>query len=115
MHGLGFDFDRKTKMYDHMNIRLAYQDVKEGRNDRKYQDAWLRQRVEHVQIISLNNDYDKSLKNQQFLYYGLEANYNNVVSTGEETNIHTGETNKVSTRYPDGSNIYITGGAYAYL
>ncbi len=113
MHSLGFDFDRKTKMYDHMNIRLAYQDVKEGRNDRKYQDAWLRQRVERVQIASLNNDYDKSLHNQQFIYYGLEANYNNVVSTGEETNIHTGETNKVSTRYPDGSNIYITGGAYA--
>lgn len=112
MNRLGFDFDGKTGMYDHMNIRLAYQDVKEGRNDRKYQDEWLRKRVEHVQIISLNNDYDKSLKNQQFLYYGLEMNYNNVISTGEETNINTGETNKVSTRYPDGSNIYLSGGAY---
>jgi len=113
MNVLSFDFKGKTGMYDHMNIRLAYQDVKEGRNDRKYQNEWLRQRVEHVQIASLNNDYDKSLKNQQFLYYGLELNYNNIVSTGEETNIHTGETNKVSTRYPDGNNIYLTGGAYA--
>lgn len=112
MHRLSFDFDGKTIMYDHMNIRLAYQDIKEGRNDRKFQNEWLRQRLEHVQIISLNNDYDKSLKNQQLLFYGLEMNYNNVISTGEETNINTGETNKVSTRYPDGSNIYLSGGAY---
>lgn len=112
MHRLSFDFDGKTIMYDHMNIRLAYQDIKEGRNDRKFQNEWLRQRLEHVQIVSLNNDYDKSLKNQQLLFYGLEMNYNNVISTGEETNINTGETNKVSTRYPDGSNIYLSGGAY---
>jgi hemoglobin/transferrin/lactoferrin receptor protein len=113
MHRLSFDFNRKTAMYDHMNLRVAYQDVKEGRNDRKYKSEWLRKRLEHVQIMSLNNDYDKSLKNQQFLYFGLEANYNNVVSTGEETNTNTGEAQKVSTRYPDGSNIYFTGGAYA--
>lgn len=112
MHRLSFDFNGKTIMYDHMNIRLAYQDIKEGRNDRKFQNEWLRQRLEHVQIVSLNNDYDKSLKNQQLLFYGLEMNYNNVISTGEETNINTGETNKVSTRYPDGSNIYLSGGAY---
>jgi hemoglobin/transferrin/lactoferrin receptor protein len=113
MHRLSFDFNGKTGMYDHMNIRLAYQNVKEGRNDRKYKSAWLRKRVEHVQIVSLNNDFDKSLKNQQFLYYGLELNYNKVESTGEETDIYTGETQEVSTRYPDGSNIYLTGGAYA--
>ena len=115
MHRLSFDFDGKTIMYDHMNIRLAYQDIKEGRNDRKFQNEWLRQRVEHVQIVSLNNDYDKSLKNQQLLFYGLEMNYNNVISTGEETNINTGETNKVSTRYPDGSNIYLIWRCIPYI
>ncbi len=112
MHSLGFDFNGKTKMYDHMNLRLAYQNVREGRNDRKYQSPWLRQRNEVVQVISLNNDYDKSFKNQQYLFYGLELIYNNVKSTGEEKNIYTNETEKVSSRYPDGGNLYLMGGAY---
>jgi len=112
MHSLGFDFNGKTKIYDHMNLRLAYQNVREGRNDRKYQNPWLRQRNEVVQVLSLNNDYDKSFKNQQYLFYGLELIYNNVQSTGEEKNIYTNETEKVSSRYPDGGNLYLMGGAY---
>ena len=112
MNSLSFDFNRKNKVYDYMNIRVAYQNVQEGRNDRKFQNAWLRQRNELVHVFSINNDYYKSLKKQQYLFYGLELVYNNVISTGEKKNIYTGESEEIASRYPDESNLYFTSGIY---
>ena len=112
MNRLGFDFEKSTLMYDQMNLRLGYQFVQEGRNDRKFQNEWLRKRKETVHVVSLNNDYYKSLKKQQHLFYGLELVYNQVQSTGEKSNIHTGESEKIASRYPDGGTNYFTSGLY---
>ncbi len=103
---------KKTKLADNYKITLAYQNVKEGRNDRKYQKNQLRERVETVNIASLNLDFDKALKNHQFLYYGGEAFYNYVASTGQKTDIYTGKSEPVATRYPDGGTDYFLGGLY---
>jgi hemoglobin/transferrin/lactoferrin receptor protein len=112
MNRLSFDFEKPTALYDEMNIRLGYQFVQEGRNDRKFQNEWRRERVEKVHIISLNNDYYKALKKQQHLFYGLELVYNQVLSTGEKNNIYTGESKKIASRYPDGGTDYFTSGLY---
>jgi hemoglobin/transferrin/lactoferrin receptor protein len=103
---------KKSKLADNYKLTLAYQNVKEGRNDRKYQKEWLRERVETVNVVSFNLDFDKSLKNQQFLYYGGEFFYNHVASNGEKININSQESKAVATRYPDGGTDYMLGGLY---
>lgn len=112
MNSLELNFNKVNKAYDHLSITMAFQSVKEGRNDRKYQDDWLRQRTESVNILSINADFDKALKWNSFFFYGFEFVYNDVVSKGIEENIYTGESDTVSSRYPDGTNKYLQGGAY---
>ena len=57
-------------------------------------------------IVSLNLDLDKELKNKQQLYYGLEYSFNKVRSTAFRENIRTGETTPAASRYPDGGSDY---------
>ena len=111
MNSLEINFTNQTKIYDHFSIVTAYQNVKEGRNDRKYQNNWLRKRTENVNIFSGNADFDKALRWNNFIYYGLEFIYNDVVSKGEKENILTGDTGLVAPRYPDGGNKFIQTGA----
>ena len=112
MNSLELDFHKKTKVYDNAVITLAYQNVKEGRNDRKYQDEWLRKRNETVNIFSLNTDFDKKLNASNSLFYGLEVVYNDVQSTGIKENIYTHDQLPTSSRYPDGGSEYFQSGAY---
>jgi len=112
MNSLDLNFNQSNKVYDHFSLTMAFQSVKEGRNDRKYQDDWLRQRTENVNIFSVNADFDKAFKWDNFIFYGIEFIYNDVISTGIEENIKTGDVDTVSSRYPDGTNKYLQGGAY---
>ena len=112
MNSLELDFSAETKAYDNAVITLAYQNVKEGRQDRKYRDDWLRIRDETVNIFSLNTDFDKRLNTSNSIYYGLEIVYNDVQSTGIKQNIHTKEEIATSSRYPDGGSKYFQSGAY---
>lgn len=112
MNSLEMNFTDRTKIYDHATYILAYQNVKEGRNDRGYKKEWLTKRVDEVNIFSLNADFDKALRWKNHIFYGFEAVYNKVNSTGEEENINTGETLVASTRYPDGGTDYVQAGAY---
>ena len=112
MGSLRYINHKKFKLADNFKATLAYQNVKEGRNDRKYQNNWLRKRVETVNIVSANFDFDKALGKHQLLFYGGEANYNHVTSSGHKTNIITGNSKAVATRYPDGGTNYLLAGLY---
>jgi hemoglobin/transferrin/lactoferrin receptor protein len=102
MGRVGMHFHKQHKLYDRARFSFAYQQVQEGRNDRKYKSNALRQRVEKVDVLSLNAHFNKSMGRGQFLFYGGEWDYNDVHSTGVETNIISGETAVVASRYPDG-------------
>jgi hemoglobin/transferrin/lactoferrin receptor protein len=112
MNRLSINLHDNVSWYDNSVITMAYQNVKEGRNDRKYKSSWLRKREEQVNILSFNTDFDKTLNNGNFIYYGLEVVYNNVKSEGKEENINTGESNKISSRYPDGGTEFFQTGVY---
>ncbi len=112
MNRLTLNMNGNARWYDNAIVTFGYQNVKEGRNDRKYRDDWLRKRNEQVDIFSLNTDFDKSIGNGSVLYYGLELVYNDVKSDGIEENIITQEINKISSRYPDGGTGYFQSGIY---
>jgi hemoglobin/transferrin/lactoferrin receptor protein len=112
MTTVGYNGHKSLKIADNLKAVLAYQNVQEGRNDRKYKKEWLRDRKETVNILSLNIDMTKEFGNRQDLFYGMELVYNNVHSAGVERNIYTNEEQIIPSRYPDGGTNVLNGGVY---
>lgn len=114
MNNLHVTNTREDGMYDRLGISLAHQYFEESRHDRDYRDPILVNRVEKVNVISLNLDFEKDLDAQQTLFYGAEMQLNNVGSQGDDENIETGEKFNAASRYPDGStwNSFAVYGSY---
>lgn len=112
MNSLKLNFHKTNKYFDHANFVFAYQNVKEGRNDRKFNNDYLRQRTETLNIFSANADFDKMFNESNTLFYGLEFVFNDVNSEGIEKNIFSGEEKNVASRYPDGGTKYYHSGIY---
>ncbi len=103
---------RAKKLYDRARITLAYQRIIEERNDRRFQNDFLRNRRETVNVISLNKDFQKKLDRKNELNYGIEFIYNHVCSQAKATNILSGMAYSIPTRYPDAGNSYFSAAAY---
>ena len=111
MNKIQFNSFTKNKFFDAYKIIIANQKLKESRNSRKFNDYFLNQRDENVNITSLNIDFDKKLENKEF-YYGFESIYNYVKSSASSKNISDNSTSSISTRYPDGGTRYISNSVY---
>ncbi len=100
-------------IYDEARIILGYQDVQESRYDRKFGNDTRRERIEDLNIYTLNLDLTKNLSEKNTLYYGAEAFYNKVKSTANIVDIVTDSIEPTATRYPDGGSNYSSASAYA--
>ena len=100
MNNLGITNHSENGIYDEMTIRLAHQYFKESRIDRDFNSDTRSHRVEQVKAYSLNVDFNKSINEQHHLFYGFEAVYNDVASTGADENIVTGTLSPGPSRYP---------------
>ena len=103
MNNLTINNFTKNLFYDLSQIVFAYQNFKESRNDRSYKSDKLRSRRENVDAISINTDFVKSINTYSQIFYGAEAVFNKVGSTGEVKNISSGAISPESSRYPNGS------------
>jgi hemoglobin/transferrin/lactoferrin receptor protein len=112
MHNLTGSILNKEGMFTNGKITLAYQNYKESRNSRRFGNVELRSQEEQVNIFSANLDFDKVLKKDNELFYGLEIFYNDVKSSATIKDIVTGSISSSATRYPDGSNDYLSAAAY---
>lgn len=111
MHNLSFiDFD-PTSWYDQMRVTVAYQLYEESRHDRRFGDDRLRNRKEEVNVITLNNDYEKSFKSGT-LYFGFDGFWNGVDSRAQRQDLVTGEITPTSTRYPSEGSLYYSTAIY---
>ncbi len=113
MHTLNVSYDRACRLFNETKIVLAFQEFEESRHDRKFAKPELRNRTENVDALSVNADFDKKIKENATVYYGLEAIYNNVKSTAHKKDIFTGIITQAPTRYPDGKNLYVAVAAYS--
>jgi hemoglobin/transferrin/lactoferrin receptor protein len=100
-----YAISKKTAAFEKANIILAYQDIKESRHTRSFKSNNLSNRNEHVQVSSLNADFQKDLGVRTEMRYGLEYLHNTVNSSGDKEHIVTGEKSAIDTRYPDGGSI----------
>jgi len=112
MHSLNVDYSKKNKLFDDSRLIIAFQDYKESRHDRKYKSVELSEAFEKVKAYSVNLDFDKSLNEDNQIFYGIEGVYNSVNSTAHIKDITTGNNVKAQSRYPDGENDYTTLAAY---
>jgi len=87
--------------YDDAQLTLAYQNIKESRINRRFNNANRYSQNEKVDVMSVNFDLYKKINNNE-IRYGIEGTYNNVNSTATKTNILTGVEIPDISRYPDG-------------
>ena len=91
----------KLKLFDNLKFVTAYQNIEESRITRKFQNALRENRIERLNIYSLNLNFFKQI-NKNELKYGIEASYNDVASNAFSKNIFNDSVFNLDTRYPDG-------------
>ena len=101
MNNLSVFNTESTPLYDEMALRLAIQNFEESRISRNFNDDNRETRVEKVDAYSVNLDFTKIVGESNTLFYGFEMVYDDVTSTGTDTNIATGVSAKGPARYPN--------------
>jgi hemoglobin/transferrin/lactoferrin receptor protein len=110
---LNVKFLDTTRFFDKMKITGAYQIYEESRHSRTFKEVMMEEQFEHVNVYSLNVDFDKLLNPESHMYYGIELFANTLKSTADQKNINSSELSKFNTRYPDGNNIQFSVAGYA--
>jgi hemoglobin/transferrin/lactoferrin receptor protein len=100
MNNLSITHTGLSGMYDELTLHLAHQFFEESRVDRDLYDNQRRSRTEQVYAYSAGLDLKKILSDNHRLYYGLEAVYDDVTSTGQDEDILTGVKVPGPSRYP---------------
>jgi hemoglobin/transferrin/lactoferrin receptor protein len=90
-----------SKAFDFGNISLAYQNFKESRITRAFDNVKEKTQAENLDAVNLNLDFKKSFKNIS-LQYGAEGILNWVDTKATFLDIKTLAKTKAGTRYPDG-------------
>jgi hemoglobin/transferrin/lactoferrin receptor protein len=93
----------RGRFYDGLRITGAYQNFKESRNERQFQDPIRNTTKENIDALSLNVDFENKKIGNLRLYYGAEYIFNKVGSVGRQTNVENGLVIPAQSRYPDGS------------
>lgn len=108
-----YDLDIRNPSCTFQNIHAGvnYQNFEESRHTRRFGNDNLQHRIEKVNVIGANADFQKIYKSHH-IRFGLDLQYNTLKSTAEEENIQTGVTDRLDTRYPDGTNTLLNGAVY---
>ena len=112
----------EKKWLEQGTITMAYQNIKESRVQRKFNDLQRLYRNEEVDVFTLNGDFSVPLTSdkKRNLSYGFEVSHNDVESTPKGKTIavssnkvvgFTGDF-KVQSRFPDGGSSYMSSAMY---
>ena len=93
----------RSNLHDKVKVSVAYQNFKESRINRKFNEDIRNIREENVEALSLNFDFDKTISKTSNISYGTEYIYNRVGSMGQATQISSNTSQAIHSRYPDGS------------
>lgn len=106
------NYDEHLLFSDNIKIIAAYQNIKQERVTRRFQNPVQKTQLETVDVISINTDVYKRFLEKHEFRYGFEIQSNNVVSTAHEKNIVTTIESPSETRYANGGNKMNTFGIY---
>jgi len=105
------NLNKNMGWYSNGRITVAYQNIEESRNDRKFRNNSLNHRIEKLDIVTANADFSKKLLQHEF-HYGVDAWTNSVNSKARKENIITGNVQSLDTRYPDGGSTMSSAAIY---
>ena len=94
---------QKAFLNSDLKFDVAYQNIEESRNDRKFGNYKLQNRNEEVNMYSISVDLHKEYNSSE-LFYGVESYLEDLNSSAYSNNINTGEIKPIDTRYPNGKN-----------
>jgi hemoglobin/transferrin/lactoferrin receptor protein len=100
---------RKGILADKSTTTVSHQIFEESRLVRQFRTFNLEENKETVNVTSLNFDFDKKIKKTD-LVYGLEFVTNYVASSAKGSQIDSGYTYEIATRYPDKSTMSTVAG-----
>ncbi|MFY7988651.1 MAG: TonB-dependent receptor plug domain-containing protein [Flavobacterium sp.] len=93
----------KAFLNSDLKVNVAYQNVKESRHNRRFNNFNLQHNEENVDMFSVSLDLDKKFTKGE-LFYGFESYYETLKSTAYANNINSGVVTNINTRYPNGDN-----------
>jgi hemoglobin/transferrin/lactoferrin receptor protein len=93
---------KKGRLYDKATWIAAHQTFEESRLVRRFKSFNLEENKEEVNVTSFNFDFDKKVKKTDIVY-GFEFVTNSVESTGKGSQIDSGYSYEIATRYPNES------------
>lgn len=90
-----------SSFIDDYSIILAYQNAKESRHSRRFNNTGLKHQYEEVDVASLDFDASKQFDKHKILF-GIEAYLNWVDTRANRTNVSNNTETPADTRYPSG-------------
>lgn len=112
---LAYDFGHNVGFKDGSNsfhINVNYQDIEESRHTRRFNAARLGSRIENLDVYGFSAGYARK-EAKGIFSFGIDGQFNDLMSTAFSTHKVTGEILPISTRYPDGKNNFNQMGLYA--
>lgn len=98
-------------LFHTIDLGINYQDIEESRHSRRFNSNNLAHRRENVSVYGMKFNILRTIDHHQ-IRFGLDGQYNDLVSTAWNENITDGGTNPLDTRYPGGDNTMFQSGIY---
>ena len=105
-------YKKDNPLFTRMTTTVAFQKIDEDRITRKFSVEDKLSQEEDVFVYSATFDFTRFMKKGHGLFYGLEANHNDVRSTANYENIIDGSITQALSRYPGGGSFTNSFAAY---
>lgn len=106
-----FDYRNKAGFFQHIHFGLNYQAVEESRHTRKFNSNDLAHRVEDVNVMGTTLEFFRQ-SGPNICRWGMETQFNTLISTATSENILAKVHTALDTRYPDGDNSMLNTALY---
>lgn len=99
-------YKKESKLFSSIHTIIAYQNIRESRFSRKFNNLNKLSQKEKLNIYSLSMDVVKYFSNRNKLNYGTEIIFNDIHSNALYTNIKNNTKSGATTRYPNGGSFF---------
>ena len=104
LSSMTIELKKGNKFFDEFRSILAHQFFTESRHDRDFNSDIRTNRFERVNVYSYDGNFIKKFNSKNNLFYGIDARFNHINSSGTDTHINSGVQEKAASRYPDDAN-----------
>jgi hemoglobin/transferrin/lactoferrin receptor protein len=103
MAAYGLNSYNSSRWMQVFHLGINYQSLQESRHNRSYKSSTLNNRIENVNVLGYDI-YAQHENDKSKLLVGVDGQFNSLKSTAYKSNIISGTSSPLDTRYPDGDN-----------